>query len=562
MSASAAPTSFGPNTRRAVWLGIILLAGLLLRATGLDARSLWYDEALSSATIRFDWTEIIVRRATAGSVHPPLYYLLLKAWSRAFGSSDAALRSLSLVAGLCGIAGMYLLARELSLLGHAGDQASGRVGLWAAFLMALHPMQILTSQQVRGYAVGTALLIWSNWLLVRALRGEGRSLTAQWCLWGTLTTLFCYTNNLAVLSVAAQVVFAVLYLGGTKLFSSRDSSAVGAVAGEEPDRKVAASAPDLRAQVSAAACGLSIVAVAWGLPWMSRVASQASTVRTTQAIVRPFRVKQIPQEIHRAIVSSWAQKRSWRNLSIWPTTALMAAVFLYLAFRGGWPGWYLICTSILPVVVIVLFSTVSARSIVHTRYLTFVQPIWIAAVAYTVFRHRRCLEQTIVAAWLVAVLLSLCHDSWSEIGPGHNPGMRAAVQHVSQNLESGDLVLARERHVFFGMRHYFDEAALPLLLVDQPDPQKLRAGTELRTSELITPDGVLKHEPSRVWIFSTVAYSAPQRADFEVPVCWELADIEVFEQDYFWEGTVTVRRYIVPPGNVSCQSQEAPTESE
>lgn len=545
MSSSTTSASHFQSAWCGLSLGLILLLGLVLRGIGLNARSLWYDEAISASALQFSWVEVISRRASERSVHPPLYFLLLKMWASIFGASDAALRSLSMLLGVCGIAGVFLLGRELGLLGRSSECASNRIGLCGAFLMAVHPMQILTSQQVRGYALGATLSVWSSWVALRALRENGRSLRVHWCIWGILTTLFCYTSNLAVFSVVAHAAFAALYLWGASVFSATGRDRATAIPEEVSASNPGWPAPNVREQVSAAACGVAILVVAYGLPWLPRVVSQSNTVRTTQTIKRPFTLKQVPQEIHRAVVSSWAAKRSWKGIVIWPTTAFLGGLFLYLSVRGGWPGWCLLLTGVLPVVALVLFSIGSNRSIVHTRYMTFMQPTWLTAFAYAMFRHRWRLEHSIVAVWLLVVSIALYHGSWSEIGLSGNPGMRAAVHYARQRLEPGELVLARERHVFFGMQHYFGKASLPRLLVDRTARESIHAGIDVRDSDLVTLDEVLRQSPVGVWIFSTEAYNAPERVDFEVPACWELMSDKEFEQDYFWEGSVRVQHYRV-----------------
>ena len=76
------------------WIAIIILATVVYIA-GISHESLWYDEAYSAVIARYlPWqipAQIMVDN------HPPLYYILLSLVRMALGSSEWALRSLSVV---------------------------------------------------------------------------------------------------------------------------------------------------------------------------------------------------------------------------------------------------------------------------------------------------------------------------------------------------------------------------------------------------------------------------------------------------------------------------------
>ena len=76
-------------------LATIFMIGAALLTYNLGHWSFWFDESFTSTLIKYEYSEIADR--TANDVHPALYYYLLKFWSGIFGTSDAALRSLSSV---------------------------------------------------------------------------------------------------------------------------------------------------------------------------------------------------------------------------------------------------------------------------------------------------------------------------------------------------------------------------------------------------------------------------------------------------------------------------------
>ena len=77
------------------WIAIILVA-CLVYTTGITHESIWFDEAYSAVMAGHSFSQII--SLTAIDKHPPLYFLLLRVVSTVLGTSDWALRILS-VAG-------------------------------------------------------------------------------------------------------------------------------------------------------------------------------------------------------------------------------------------------------------------------------------------------------------------------------------------------------------------------------------------------------------------------------------------------------------------------------
>ena len=164
----------------AQWLPITLVLAL---TTGLcffqiNGEGLWLDELTS---IR-DAQEILPKLAQ--SLVRPLYYLLLLVWMK-FGSSDAWLRSLSVIFAIAAVFLLYRLGRRL--LGE-------KEGLIAATLMALSPLFLNHAQEVRMYALSTCLGIAGTLCLAYALTGDeaedpSHASLAGWCVLRLLATL-------------------------------------------------------------------------------------------------------------------------------------------------------------------------------------------------------------------------------------------------------------------------------------------------------------------------------------------------------------------------------------
>ncbi len=137
-------------------LPLILVAGLVLRMNSLD-QSLWLDEATSVlAAKNFSFQDLIFK-FSPGDFHPPLYYLILKLWIGIFGTSEIAVRVLSVIFGVATVYVVYAVAKKLF---------GGNVGLISAALLATAPLHIYYSQEARMYSLETLLVMLVVWFFV------------------------------------------------------------------------------------------------------------------------------------------------------------------------------------------------------------------------------------------------------------------------------------------------------------------------------------------------------------------------------------------------------------
>lgn len=160
----------------AVGLGIFGAISL----TTITRSSIWFDEAFSAYIIRFNFWDIV--RYTAVDMHPPLYYWLLKIWSMAFGTSEVALRSMSVFFVGVAIVFGFLLVRRLF----------GRRAAWLSLVFfALAPMLLRYSQEARMYGLAAAIASAATYTLVVATESKKR---LPWVVYGVLVGLGMWTH--------------------------------------------------------------------------------------------------------------------------------------------------------------------------------------------------------------------------------------------------------------------------------------------------------------------------------------------------------------------------------
>jgi 4-amino-4-deoxy-L-arabinose transferase-like glycosyltransferase len=171
-------------------LGVVVLAAVL-RFTGLGDQSLWYDEAATAVEVRMSFGDMLgVLRDSEAT--PPLYYVLTWIWTRLVGEGEAALRSLSAIAGTAVVPLAWAAGRRVGPPG---------AGLAAALLVAVNPMLVWYSQEARAYALLALLSAASLLVFLVALERPTRR---RLFVWAAVAAAALLTHHFAVFVVAAE----------------------------------------------------------------------------------------------------------------------------------------------------------------------------------------------------------------------------------------------------------------------------------------------------------------------------------------------------------------------
>lgn len=175
----------------ALWaLLAITLIGAALRIYDLGTESYWVDEIY---TLRRVARSIRGLGALFLSLEQaPTYYILARGWVALVGTGEAALRALSVVAGVAAIPLLALVGRDLF---------GRRVGLIAAVLLAISPVALLHSQSARPYSLYLLATLASYWALLRLLR-QGRP--RDGVLYAAATLFLIYTHYYGFFVLLAQ----------------------------------------------------------------------------------------------------------------------------------------------------------------------------------------------------------------------------------------------------------------------------------------------------------------------------------------------------------------------
>jgi hypothetical protein len=416
------------------WLaGLLLLVGLAaaLRCYRNDSRFLSRDEAFSWRLTGYGAADLV--RHTAQDVHPPLYYLLLKLWVDALGTSPSLLRGFSALCGTLAAGVAALLCLEACPAGGpartpARDRAFA--ALFVAFLVAVHLAQVTPGRTARMYALAALLVGVTSWLLLRALRSPNPAL--WWAAYGVGVAAFCYTHYYAFFSVLAQALF----VAGDLLARWRRTSF----------RDVLPSA------LGFLFAGLLAFVLLW--PWLPVLHDQVRAVRQSYWIPAVT-----PRQVERELFS-WAAGCDYPGaLEARLLLLLLGGILAWTVWRGGRAAWLFFLLAAIPWACALGLSYLSGRPIHLERCLVLAQLGLLVLWGVTWWRLPGALERLLLACVVGLPSLWGLGNALAEL-PEEPPALQQAAAFLRQEYQPGDVVLATEAGELNRLRYYAAQAGL------------------------------------------------------------------------------------------------------
>jgi uncharacterized membrane protein len=166
------------------------------------------------------WADTVQHILETAPELPPLYFLLLKAWTGIFGPSVAAMRSLSAVFGT-------LLLPAIYWLGWVAFH-DRRVGLLAMVLVGLSPFHLMLAQEARPYTLWLLLVTIATSNLLQAYRYGRRR---HWLLYGLAMVLAFYTHLMTLIVILVQGLAVLTVVPSRRRIMVQGFSASGLLVG-------------------------------------------------------------------------------------------------------------------------------------------------------------------------------------------------------------------------------------------------------------------------------------------------------------------------------------------
>ena len=402
------------DSRIGIALLLVTMLGCVLRLIRLGADSIWYDEAVSLLLASKDISAMLAH--TAGDIHPPLYYALLHLWTLLLGSTEFSAGLFSTIWGILLIPLAYVLGKQV---------AAPRVGVLAAFLVAISPYHIWYSQELRMYTLGACLGL----LALLGLRRAVRSVQRRWIGWGVYAVCAAaglYTLYYFVFLLIAINVWAIIAL--------------------------VASPADRRWRMFREWGVAQIATLLLYLPWLPTVWRQIANPP-----VPPWR---------EAVAVGPALSETWTALSfgqsvevgqVWPLLLAVLALTLWggwrLARQNGADAALLAGYLLLPLALILLISV--WIPLYHVRYIfTYSPPFYVLlAIGLLALLERQKVAGVLAAAVLLGgTTFSLWQYQANALyAPDDH---RGAVEYLNAHWRPGDAVLINAGYVYPTVTYY------------------------------------------------------------------------------------------------------------
>ena len=161
---------------------IILLITFILRIVVIN-QSLWLDEAIGAIAVKkFSYIRILTDFIKSDN-HPPLYYLILKAWTDVFGFSEVSIRLPSVLFGVGSVLFTFLIAKKINL----------KFPETPAMFLAFSQFHIYYSQEARMYSAACFFSTIAIYFFIRILDQRNSNLK-NWILFSLAITTLIFTD--------------------------------------------------------------------------------------------------------------------------------------------------------------------------------------------------------------------------------------------------------------------------------------------------------------------------------------------------------------------------------
>jgi mannosyltransferase len=489
------------------YLFLIIALGLVLRLYNLTSISLWHDEAFSALLIRYPWSEMLYRIGL--DVHPPMYYIFLRAWHWIFGWSLESLRGFSVFFGVAVIPLTYAFVRQAF--------KKEAWALLAALLVAMNPFQIQYVTEARMYTMGAFFALLAAHCLVRALDAErqhrsgatgSKDFLAYYLGFAVSTAIMIQTHYYLFFTAGALGVYGLLEHFHWYRFKFQ------------------------RYLYFLAACCLVLVSF---LPWLKTFLYQLQQVQGGYWIP-PIDRWSIPSTLSQMLlgVQRYGDFLSLEVLAVLVTVFTLVFLYRFLRRTDRPEKWLLLFNIVAPFAGALLFYGFARlrgqeSSVFLVRYFLFASIFYTIALAIWIkqLNHQR-LAKTLLIVY-VLLNFSAFIGYWYYLDVKTKPGMAAAAKFLNANVEPGHKIYIGSSFEFFNYKYYNNTSVRPLLYSGgNTDIKNLPhfAGTAILTNEDLLPDfRVATKRGDMVWLLWTNGFGGNKP---QTPNNW----VQIDEKEY------------------------------
>lgn len=412
-----------------ITLAVVILAAFALRLFYLNARGIWYDEALSILYASRSFSEILAGTLTpvggaAADVHPLFYFFSLHYWLELAGDSVFSARYYSVFYGIATIPLIYRLADEWF---------GASVALLSAIILALAPFHLAYSQEVRMYA---QLGFWSALTFLAFVRHQRGAAKKWWMLFVFGGAGMLYSHNLAFIALGALGVWVAVDALRTRT---------------------------TRILVSTALAGLAMTAL-W-LPWLVNVPSQFGKIEQAFWVPPPT----IATLLQTFVVFAFDFENAAFPQGLFPillfSAILIMALVIFALARERQKNLAFFPVTMMVLPVIFLFALSQVRSVYIIRGLMPAFLWYVILVAFMLTRMPRPIRLALAVA-LVAITAATLPAYYSYADFPRAP-FAQTDRALRARVEPGDAIVHDNKLSFLPM-HYYDRSFPQSFIADPP----------------------------------------------------------------------------------------------
>jgi mannosyltransferase len=206
-------TRAGTKLQQMQWrlVAVITLLAAAFDLFRISAQPVWLDEAISIGLARVNLSDFFTAITKEADTAMYLYDFLLRI-PLAFGQSEFAARSLSVIFAVGAVPSLYLLGRRLF---------DDRTAAVAAILLAINSLFIEYAQEARSYTLTTLIVIWSWYTLLDLIERPSWARALNYSL---VTGALAYCQFFSLLMLPAQLAALYALRPGGKLLKVVASS--------------------------------------------------------------------------------------------------------------------------------------------------------------------------------------------------------------------------------------------------------------------------------------------------------------------------------------------------
>lgn len=442
---------------------LLLLVGLgifvAITTFNIARDSIWFDEAFGFYITQFDFLQIA--QFTGVDVHPPLYYWLLGVWEALWGTSEAALRSLSILFGTIAIAITYALSRKMF----------GRlVGAVTLVFLVISPMLIRYSDEARMYTLAAVFVMGATYLLLKATESGKRR---HWVFYGILVGLGMWTHYFTALAWLTHWAW--------RAISLRRGSTKGRVL--------------LKKFFSKDWIIAHIVAVGLFLPWLPFMVAQLTGLQGGGFWISAVSFDSLTNYLSNVIFYlNHDQMTTWLGLALLVVVVGLAvlAVRTYRSLSRADKTKYLLFAmmTVLPVLILFVASLPPLRSSFVERYLIPAAMSFAVFAAVTIVvgsrkwpRLPRVLAVLLLSGMMVYGVTNVYfYGNYNKNSDTHIM-TRELIQEIARQSEPGVPIIANSPWIFYEASYYATPEH-PVFFIDKNTPYIYGSVEMLKQSDM------------------------------------------------------------------------------